>query len=229
MKSLARIAAIILVLAVSMGLSACSAIKLGYSTLPELAYWWLDGYIDFSDEQAPQARRELERMHDWHRRRELPKLVEILGRMEQMAPGEVTPQQACEVVAQVQARIAATADHGATGAAAISATLTPRQLRHLDRKYRSRNEDFAKEWIERPPAELHEKRYEQALDRLETIYGRLDAAQRVLLRQAIERSIYDPARILAERQRWQQDLLQALRQASAPDAAAAAGAAAAAA
>ena len=86
MKPLARIAAIILVLAASLGLSACSAIKLGYSTLPEVAFWWLDGYVDFQEEQEPDARRELARLHDWHRREELPKLVEILARMEDWNP-----------------------------------------------------------------------------------------------------------------------------------------------
>jgi hypothetical protein len=212
-----RIAAIILVLAVSLGLSACSAVKLGYSTLPELAYWWLDGYMDFSEEQAPQARRELARLHDWHRRHELPKLVEILGRMERMAAGEVTPQQACEVVTQVQARIAAVADEGAPAAGALAPSITAKQLRHLDRKYRSRNEDFFKEWVSRPLPEQHEKRYEQTLDRIEAIYGRLDAQQRAVLRNAIEHSMYDPGRILTERQRWQQDVLQSLRLASAPE------------
>ena len=216
MKSLHRVAVIILVLALSLGLSACSAIKLGYSSLPELAYWWLDGYVDFTEEQKPHARRELARLHDWHRRQELPRVVEILGRMEQMAAGEVTPQQACEVVAQVQVRIAALANEAATGAGALVTSLTARQLRHLDRKYRSRNEDFAKEWVRAPAAERNEKRYAQMLERLETIYGKLEAPQRAALRQAIEHSMYDPARVLAERERWQQDVLQALRQSIAP-------------
>lgn len=217
MKSLPRIAAIILALALSLGLSACSAIKLGYSTLPEVAFWWLDGYVDFQEEQEPDARRELARLHDWHRREELPKLVEILARMEGMAGAEVTPQQACEVVAQVQVRIAAVAGQAAVGAGAIAPTMTAGQLRHLERRYRSRNEDFFKDWVSRPVPEQHEKRYALMLDRLESIYGRLEVPQRTVLRQAMERSMYNPGRILSERQRWQQDLLQALRQASAPD------------
>jgi hypothetical protein len=220
---LPRFAAIILVLALSLGLSACSAIKLGYTTLPEIAFWWLDGYADFSEDQRPQVRRELARLQDWHRRQELPRLVEILARMERMAAGEVTPRQACEVVAQVRLRIAAVADGAAAGAGALAPTLTARQLRHIDRKYRSRNEDFARDWVERPAAQWQEKRYEQMLDRLETVYGGLEAHQRAVLRSAIERSMYDPARVLAERQRWQLDVLLALRRAAAPDAAPAEG------
>ena len=43
------------------------------------------------------------------------------------------------------------------------------------------------------------------------IYGRLDEPQRAVLRRQIEQSIFDPHRILAERQRRQQDALQTLR------------------
>lgn len=217
MKPLPRIAAIILALALSLGLTACSAIKLGYSTLPDLAFWWVDGYVDLSEDQEPDAKRELVRLHDWHRREELPKLIEILARMETMAAAEVSPQQACDVVAQVQVRIGAVAGQAAAGVGAIAPTMTAQQLRHLERKYRSRNEDFFKEWVSRPAQQQHEKRYEVMLERLESIYGRLDATQRAVLRQAIERSMYDPGRILSERQRWQKDVLQALRQASKPD------------
>jgi hypothetical protein len=53
------------------------------------------------------------------------------------------------------------------------------------------------------------------LDRAEMIYGRLDEAQRAALRQGIARSIYDAPKVLMERERRQQDLLQVLRRASA--------------
>ncbi len=40
------------------GLSACSAIKIGYNNLPELSYWWLDGYVDF-DGAPTKGRAEI--------------------------------------------------------------------------------------------------------------------------------------------------------------------------
>ena len=60
--------------------------------------------------------------------------------------------------------------------------------------------------------ELNNKRLRQFLERGETIYGRLDEPQRSALRRQIEQSVFDPQRILAERQRRQQDALQTLRQ-----------------
>jgi ribosomal protein S30 len=216
MTSLAHFARIIPVLLLALGLSACSAIKLGYGTLPQVAYWWLDGFVDFDETQAGQVRQELGNLHDWHRRNELPRLIEVLERVERMVAADVSAEQACQVVSEVQLRMAAVAERAAPAVGALATTFTPEQLRHLERKYRQRNAKYTSEWIKRSPAERHEKRYEMMLDRIEMIYGSLDAGQRALLRAAVERSIYDPERVLAEFRRRQQDTLQALRQASAP-------------
>lgn len=206
-----RMPRIIVVLALAMGLAACSAIKLGYGNLPDLAYWWLDGYLDFSSAQAPQVKDELRRLQAWHRHEELPRLVALLGRLEQMAPGSISPQQACSVVTDVQARMNAVADRAEPAVISLAASLTPRQLRHLERKYRSNNESFTRDWIAPTPAERKDKRFQQVLERVEAIYGNLDAPQRAVLRAGVEQAAYEPLRVLAERQRRQKDLLQTLR------------------
>lgn len=207
-----RLARIIVALVVALGLAGCSAIKLGYNNFDEVAYWWLDGYIDFTDEQAPRARAELDRLHAWHRREELPRLVEMLQRMERIARGPIAPPQACAFVAEVQDRLNLVAEQAQPAVLALVADLTPQQLRHLEQKYRSDNEKFRKEWVDQPLSTQREKRYERMLDRLESIYGRLDMQQRRLLRQGIEHSSWDAQRVMAERRRRQQDLLQTLGQ-----------------
>jgi hypothetical protein len=206
-----RLGGIILALALSLALSACSAIKLGYNTLPELAYWWLDGYADFGDEQQPLVRAELARLHGWHRRDELPRIAEVLARMEQLSPGDITPQQACGVVADAQLRLQSVVQAVSPGMGTVAASLAPRQLRHMERKFRSSNDKFRAEMIDVNPAQAQEKRYEQMLERIEMVYGRLEEPQRAVLRQGIAASTYDGQRILGDRQRRQQDLLETLR------------------
>jgi hypothetical protein len=201
-----------LVLCVAM-LPACSALKLGYNALPDFAYWWLDGYADFTDEQAPRVHQELARLHAWHRTTELPRLAEIIGKMEQLAPGPVTPQQACGFVAEAQARLLSVADQGEAAAGAVAATFTARQLRHLERKFGKKNAEWRTDWIEIPATERFVKRQKQFADRLESLYGPMEEPQLAVLRRAIAQSIFDPARGLSEWQRRQSDLLQVLRQA----------------
>jgi hypothetical protein len=206
-----RLGGIILALTLAMALAACSAIRLGYANLPNLAYWWLDGYVDFSEEQAPAAREELARLHAWHRQQELPQLLELLARMEQAATGEISPQQACTFLGEVQQRLKVVQERAEGPVVAIASTLTARELRHMQRKFRRNNERFQKEWIHVPREEQVDKRFERTLERFETIYGRLEAPQRAALRQRLDQSVYDPARSHAEWQRRQQDLLAVLR------------------
>ncbi|HSV80336.1 MAG TPA: DUF6279 family lipoprotein [Ramlibacter sp.] len=211
-----RLAGIIVALACAVALAGCSAVKLGYGNGVNLAYWWLNGYLDFSDAQGAQARGELERLHAWHRQQELPRVIELLARAEQLAPGAVSPEQACAIVAEGRARLEAVAERADPAVVAIAMTLTPAQLRHLERKQRKNIDKFRRDWIDATPAEQKERRVDFLQERFEMIYGRLEAPQRAVLRRGVEQSIFEPQRMLDDRQRRQQDLLQTLRQVIAP-------------
>jgi hypothetical protein len=211
-----RLGGIILALATALALSACSAVKLGYTNLPHLAQWWLDGYLDLDEPQEAQLHDALAALQDWHRQEELPRLAAVLARLEQLAPGEITPQQACTVVADVQARLKAVAYQAEPAAVALAATLTPRQFQHRARTFRSNTERFRREWIALTPAEQLEKRIEQMQDRLESVYGRLDAPQRAVLKQRMATTVWDPNRMLAQWQRRQQELVDILGRLRAP-------------
>jgi len=220
-----RMSGIIVALGIALALAACSTVRLGYVNLPHLAWWWLDGYADFSDEQEPRVRDAIASLHAWHRHKELPQVVELLGRMEQMAHGEITPQQACSVLKDVQVRLSEVGRQAEPAAVALAATLQPQQLRHIARKFRSTNERFRRDWIALSPEEQREKRYQQMLDRVQTVYGTLDEPQRRILRQRLAATIWDPQKMQAQWQRRQQDLLQILTRIGQPGLAPAEGAA----
>ena len=205
-----RPARIIGLLLAALMLAGCSAIKLGYNNLPELSYWWLDGYVDFSDSQAPRVREGLGRLHRWHRGTELPKYVQLLQQAEQLAGGDLGAAQACSMVADIRERLALTASQGEPAIAALALDLSPEQLRHIERKYEKGNADYRDNWLALPPAEQKEKRFKEMVERSEMIYARLEEPQRALLRAHIERSVFDARLVLAERQRRQQDALQTL-------------------
>lgn len=211
MTILPRTLRIIGALLAAAALASCSAIKLGYSAVDDLAYFWLDGYLAFGDEQNARVRDDLQHLHTWHRTQELPRVADLLGRMEQLAPQTITPAQVCAFVPELQARLMAIADQAEPAVVRTALSLTPRQLRHLQRKSGENNRKWREEWIDITPGELKEKRFKQAVDRLEMIYGTLDEAQRAVLRAGLERSLFDPQRTLVERQRRQADLQQILQ------------------
>ncbi|WP_285413267.1 DUF6279 family lipoprotein [Variovorax sp. efr-133-TYG-130] len=204
-------ARIIGVLLLAAALGACSAIRLAYNNLPTVSYWWLDGYLDFDSEQAPKVRDELAQLLDWHRQNELPRIASLLQEAQALAPGEVTPAQVCTMADRIRERLLAVTDHAETAGAQLALSLTAAQLQQLERKYAKNNATYRKEWLDRTPAQVQEKRYDQFLDRTEDFYGRLSTEQRELLRQQVAQSVFDPKLADAERRQRQQEALALLR------------------
>ncbi|WP_296775580.1 DUF6279 family lipoprotein [Variovorax sp.] len=192
-------------------LGACSAIKLAYNNLPELSYWWLDGYLDFDGSQTPKVRDELAQLLDWHRRNELPKIAALLQEAETLAPGEVTPAQACAMTDRIRDRLLAVSERAEPAGTELLLSLSEAQLQQLERKYAKNNADYRKDWLDRSPARVQEKRYDQFLDRFEDFYGRLSPEQRELLRQQVAQSVFDPKLQDVERRKRQQEALVLLR------------------
>lgn len=207
----AAMARIIGVLLLAAALGACSAIRLAYNNLPTVSYWWLDGYLDFDSEQAPKVRDELAQLLDWHRQNELPRIASLLQEAQALAPGEVTPAQVCIMADRIRERLLAVTDHAETAGAQLALSLTAAQLQQLERKYAKNNATYRKEWLDRTPAQVQEKRYDQFLDRTEDFYGRLSTEQRELLRQQVAQSVFDPKLADAERRQRQQEALALLR------------------
>ena len=199
------------VAALAAALAACSAIKLAYATFDEYAFWWLDSYVDFSDDQEPRVREDLRRLHLWHRSEELPRIAGLLRRIEDAAPANVTAEQVCSYWPQLRDRVQAVIDRAEPAAVTLAFDMGEPQFANLRRKYEKNNANYRRDWVDEPREKVVEKRAEQFADRAETVYGSLSRAQRAIIEEHVGRSVFDPRRTLAERQRRQQDAIQTLR------------------
>ncbi len=211
MKFSSRLRRIIGALAVAAALAGCSTIKLGYNNIDEIAFWWLDGYADFNDDQEARVREDLQRLHRWHRANELPKFVALLRAMEEAAPADIAPAQACGFFTRVRERLDVLAGQAEPAVVTLATSLAPEQLKNIERKYEKNNSKFRKDWLALNASELADKRVEQFTERSEMVYGPLDDAQLTLLRKQLQSTAFDPQRILADRQRRQRDVLDTLR------------------
>ena len=203
-------AGLIVVLCAAVWLGGCSAVRLGYNQAPDIAYWWLDGYVDFNDQQTLRAREALGDWFAWHRRTELPQYAALLSKARTEVAAPATADQACRWFDDLNLRFDAAFERALPGLADVMRRLTPAQIAHLERKYADRNETLAEDYLQSDPAERIEARFERALDRIEMIYGRMSDAQRERIAALALRTPFDPERWLAERQRRQQDTLQTL-------------------
>ncbi len=192
-------------------LQSCSAIKLAYNNLPELSYWWVDGYADLNEAQTLQLRADLARLHDWHRANELGKIADLLQQVQRMAPQDTSPEDVCGLYSDIRQRLDAVALQAEPAATAMVQTLTATQLKHIEARQAKDNAEWRKQWGKLDPAERADKRVKSDVERAEEFYGNLDDAQRAPLRATMHQPEFDSGKRQAERVRRQQDLLQTLR------------------
>jgi hypothetical protein len=192
-------------------LTGCSATRLGYNKLPEIASWWLDSYIDFTDSQGPQAKVALQKLQTWHRKEELPAIAELLVQAQTLAPQNITPEQACKVWESAQVRIESLIQESSRLAAPVVSQLSAKQLKHLEKEWASRNEDWKKNWLQGTPDTRVKKRVDLAAERFNSFYGDLNAEQRQLLKQQFLQSAWTPEASYQLRLKRQQEQLIALQ------------------
>ena len=190
--------------------SACSALRIGYSTAPDLTYWWLDRYVDFDGAQTQRVRDALAQWFTWHRRNQLPEYAALLVRAQAEVVADTTPARACEWQAELIRRANTAFDRAVPAAADIVLSITPAQIAHIEKRYAKVNEEFRDDYLQPDPAKRAVATLKRTVDRAEMLYGKLDDNQRARMAASLARSPFDAELWLAERRSRQQDALQVL-------------------
>ena len=191
--------------------SGCSALRIGYSQGADLAYWWLDGYADFDGEQTRRVREALAQWFVWHRKTQLPDYAQLLARAQTELRSDTTPARVCEWQGELLKRAHIAFDQAAPAAAEWALSVTPQQIQHIERRYAKVNDEFRDDYLQEDPRERSEATIKRTVERAESLYGRLDDAQRARVAAAMVRSPFDPELWFAERKLRQQEALQLLR------------------
>lgn len=191
-------------------LGGCSAVRLAYNNAPMLSYYWLDSYFDFDGPQSLRIKADLQTVQDWHRKEELPLLIQTLKDLQAMAPKPVTSAQVCQMVAGLQVRIQTPLERVAPAIAAIAPTLQTAQINQITREFDKRDKKWREEWLDGTPGERTERRVKQIVERAESFYGTLEPAQIGIVKAHIETSTFDGPRQYKEMLRRQQDAIQVL-------------------
>ena len=202
---------IISLMLVAFMLQACSASKLAYNQAPDLAYWYLDGFVDFSGAQSVQVKDDLSKLQAWHRQTQLPTYIDTLQKMTQKMPIDVSAQDACTIFFEARRKFLIVSDQAQPAVVTLLDTLTSSQIDVMARKFEKGNVEYRKDYLQTGKPINQSKRYKQAVSRAETLYGRLDDKQTSLIASQVQKSRFNATLAYAERQRKQQDVLQTLR------------------
>ena len=189
----------------------CSALRIGYGTAPDLVYWWLDRYIDFNSTQTPRAREAIQQWFAWHRRFQVPDYAAQLARAQTEVLADTNAARVCEWQAEVVRRGHTAFDRIAPAVADLALSVTPEQIKYLDQRYAKYNAEFRDDYLQPDSRKRAEETVKRTVDRAETLYGRLDDAQRARIAEGLARSPFDAEMWFAERRLRQAEVLQILR------------------
>jgi len=192
-------------------LQGCSAIKLGYNKVDDLAYWWLDGYADFSKSQSEKLHVSLEQLLRWHREQELPAYALILQQAQGLVSENMTPSQVCSIWDAVQTRSDVLAAKALPALTEVAMDMSARQLAHIERQWAKKNATWQDDWLKGTLAQREQKRLDALVNRYEYFYGDLNPAQTKLLQQQIKQSPWTPEWGWQDRLQKQQQLMTVLR------------------
>lgn len=192
-------------------LAGCSAVRLGYGQLPTLAYWWIDGHVDFDDEQSPRVREALRRWVDWHQRTQLQGYAAHLARVRAEAALPVSGAQVCRLNDATRELLDPAIERAVVAAAAIVPTLSPQQIDHIDARFRKRTDEMRAEMLPADAAQRRKAAVTRTVKRFETFYGSLGDEQRRIVEDALRSSPSDAQAWFAQRELRHREMLETFR------------------
>ena len=200
-----------LALGLVVALAACSVLKLAYDQAPTLVTWRVNKALDLEGPQRDAARAAVREWFAWQRKEQLPAISAFMARAQDEAKGDITPALACERRQEIEGWLKAGADRAAPLFARIAVTLTPKQIDHLQKHFKERDEDFADDFLDEDADDRKEAADKYVEKWMERFYGRIDKDQRRQISAEVERLPFDAAAINQQRQRVQNNLIALLR------------------
>jgi hypothetical protein len=192
-------------------LQGCSALRLVYGNGQQLAWWWLDGYVDFSREETPRAKEAVDRLFAWHRRTQLVDYAAVLASAAVDVQEPATPASACRWQRRLRDLFDPALQQALERAAELVPGLGEAQFRHLEQRFAKVNAEMKRNYLQPDADERAEAGINRIVDRAEQLYGRLGPAQREAVAAGAAASPFDAQAWLGERERWQREMLRTLR------------------
>jgi hypothetical protein len=195
------------------GLAGCSLVVTGYNNAPRwLMFTWVNPHLDLNSAQEVQVLNALQAQLTWHRQTQLPDYIVWLQRMQALAKQNIQADQVCGLFEDMRDSLPPMLTQMEEPITQLAMTLTPQQLTHLKKKLDTHNQTWRRDWkLGEPQTVQWDVQAEKGLDNAERLYGKLNKQQRLLLRELVVNSGYDPDKTYQERLRQQADAVQVLQ------------------
>ncbi|WP_136417906.1 DUF6279 family lipoprotein [Herbaspirillum sp. ST 5-3] len=192
-------------------LAGCSALRLGYANGDTFLYWWMNGYIDFTDEQKPWVKARIDNLFAWHRKTQLASYAQLLAREQQRLQTRVTPADVQTDYAELKKQAMLVLDKALPDLTDLALSLQPQQIAHLEKKFASNNDSYRKDYLRGDVEDRQQFRFKKVMKQAEYWFGDFSAQQEAQIRAASNARPLDNDLWMAERLQRQQELIRILR------------------
>lgn len=200
---------LLLLIALTVLLTACSRVGLAYRNLDRLIPWKLDDYLALNNEQSAWLKPRLQEHLAWHCSVELPRYVNWLQANQALLDQPDNQRMATQLdeFAEAVQRLAVEITPSTTE---LLRGLSPRQVEQLFESLDEQNAKLHEEFAEPPPEQQIANRAQRMEERLQPWFGKLSPQQSARV-QAWAQSLGGDNQVwLDNRKAWQQALREAL-------------------
>lgn len=188
--------------------SACSLATVGYAYAPSLATWRASSYFALNSEQRDSFKKSMERVYAWHRREELPRVLDTLRELQAMSRRVLTETDGLRVVREVQDHYRLVVGRVIDESSSLLPLLEQAQVETLERHLADDDAEFDETWIDAKPIKVRAARFERFLDQAEDWLGRLEPEQRRWLQGRLDGIPVDYVAWRADRLRRQSEFVE---------------------
>lgn len=207
-----RLVRLVLVLLFLSCLGSCSTARLGYSNADTLAYWWLDGYVDFSSAQKAKVKQDIVQLLSWHRTTQLPLYVQALTQMQSKLAANPSPIELEASFQQVEQFSQSVLLKALPELTDFALAMDASQKAHFARKFEKNNEDFRDKYLDLTPEKQAKARFKKVVKQADDWLGSVSRTQEAIIANYLEKHPPNYTQWLEDSTARQRAVLQLLTQ-----------------
>jgi hypothetical protein len=202
---------VLLLIALTVMVAACSSIRFSYNHGDTLMYWWLNNYLDLDSDQSGWVKKDIDNLFQWHRKTQLKDYTQLLANGQRQLAGNLTQADLMSDYRDIKARTELLAYKALPELADLARSVRPEQIAQMEKKFAKNNEDYRKKFMRGDLEDRQKARFKKSMEQFDLWFGRFSSEQEAVLRKASDARVLDNDIWMDERIRRQKHIVAVLR------------------
>jgi len=194
--------------------NACSSLQIAYNQSDLLLKWWIDDYIDISQEQEQLFSKAFPPIVNKHRQEQLPQVLVKIRQINSKLNHPLPISDSKNIVKDVKSISLETMNLFLDDATKLALTLDSKQFNYMENAFLKANKKFQSEYLSGSSEDRLNARVEKMIERTESFSGDLKKSQKLLIKNIAKENLIDIEILYQIRLSKQQMILKTLKRIS---------------